>query len=334
MTDNISIGVNMSAIKPYETRTGKLVNTSKIEQDLIRYITEEHINDEISYEYKDQGYKWYFITGRNPEEKQLPFFDFPIFFSNIRHQPSIAIDVRPYVVNVKQPFDTLASVLRDRYAVNFKILQAYITYRVDEDEGSIRPIIPNIMCAFSAIISNAVNRITQLPAPDRIGIEIASSIYAYHMFYPANDLEDDVERLTAILAKSKLSFPIDKRLLRDQVETIITHANVKGLDGMKVLEQLLSAAIAEDMRGIVNFDTICKMLDNAWYGPGSTKAIYVALESVGTLVAMIYSCGASQMYKSSKIAIALDAKKRQIDMDQIVHYINNVLVKGDLEKLF
>ena len=320
-------------MKPYETSTGKLFNSDKVAKDVLAYITSEHITDELGYDYKDSGYNFVFITGKNELEKELPVFDFPLFFKNIRNVPTIAIDIRPYVVNAKQPFTSLKEILRDRNAVNFLILTAYLSIKFEEDELALRPILHHILIAFSTLIVNAINRITQLPLPDKVGVEIASSIYAYAMFYPENDLKDETDKLTALLSKSKLTFPIDKRLLKDQIEQIVSGVT-EPVTGLKLLSNLLNTSVPEDMRAIVNIEAICKVFDNSWYGPGSTRAVYISLESLPTFMAMVYACGASNMYKSSKIAIALDANKRAIDLPAVVSYINNTLVKRDLESLF
>lgn len=321
-------------MKPYETATGKLFNSDKIAKDIFEYVTSNHIGNELSYDFQNQGFLFYFITGKNEEEKALPTFDFPIYFKNIRNQEGVAIDIRPYVVNVnKHEFISLKEVLRDRNAVNFLLLTAYLPIRLEEDDLIFRPILPNIMLAFATIIVNAVNRITQLPVMDKFAIEIASSIYTYHMFFPENNLKDEVDKLTALISKVRLSLPMDKRLLKDQIEQIV-NSITEDLTGLKLLGNLLSSATPEDMRAIVNIEAICRVFDNSWYGPGGTRAIYIALESLTTFIALVYACGASNMYKSSKVAVALDANKRAIDLAYVVNYINNNLVKKDLEFLF
>ena len=51
------------------------------------------------------------------------------------------------------------------------------------------------------------------------------------------------------------------------------------------------------------------------------------------LIALLYAIGASNMFKSSKIAAIVEAKKRNINVDDLVHYLNNTFIKKEVGKL-
>ena len=87
------------------------------------------------------------------------------------------------------------------------------------------------------------------------------------------------------------------------------------------------------MSSVVNMDAITNMLNNSWFGPGSTKATYIAIEYLPMLTAMVYSCATSGLYKNTKIGLAIENSKRYIKLDEVENFIFNNIVKKELGEL-
>lgn len=319
--------------QPYETLTGKLVNTSLITNSILRYITGTGGQD-LSYGFPIAGYETIYITGKNKEEKDMLVWDFPLLFKDVRNRLCVAIDLRPYVVNANKPFESLSEIARDKTAIILLQVLAAVTEKVNQDVNYIKPILANISTAFTAIILSAVNRITALNAIDKVNIEIACHIYMHMQMYPNNNVRDDSERIVNFLHKVRLSAPLDRKTLQVRVDSILANKNLENkLISFSLLGELLRGSIPEDMSSVVNMDAITNMLNNSWFGPGSTKATYIALEYIPMLVAMVYSCATSGLYKNTKIGLAIENSKRYIRLDEIENFIFNNIVKKELGEI-
>ena len=286
----------MPILKPYETTTGRLVNTKPIVEALLGYITKNSITDELAYEFYQGDVEIYIITGKNEDEKDLPVFNQPVFFRNIRNKESVAIDLRPYVNQnaVKNDFSKLIEVIRDKHSANFLILSMLLLIKTEVNTVDLKPIMGNIISSLVFILSNSVRRISVLNAIDVVNLEIAIAIYGYALFNPDNKLVDDIERITNVISKLKLSFPIDRRTLQEKV------------------------------------DAIFSILENGWYGPDGSKSIYIAIESMPVLVALVYSMTATTMFKNSKLAAILDKEKNKIGVNDFLKYMQGTYIKKEL----
>ena len=159
-------------------------------------------------------------------------------------------------------------------------------------------------------------------------------MYVHNMVYPENDLRDDLERLSNFVNKVKLSFPLDKRTITSRIDMILNNANLENKPHSFVLLQaLLSGALPEDMKTIVNTEAVCSMLDNGWFGPGSSKGLFIALEYLPMLTTMIYSCVSSSLYKNTKVGQALEGNKRNIGFEDIKQFIFNNVIKKEVGEL-
>ena len=177
--------------------------------------------------------------------------------------------------------------------------------------------------ALSLITSAAVSKTTVLNAPDKVSLEIATAIYGYKLFFPNNAISEDVEKIVGALSKIKFSFPIDRRILMEKVREASTIN--KDLEGLNLLKGIIDLLLPSDISELITTNSIFSVLDNSWYGPGATRSVYIGFESV--------PIGASTMFTSSKIAAIVEAKKRNINVDDLVHYLNNTFVKKEVGKL-
>lgn len=323
----------MEILKPYDTATGRLINTKPIVSAIMDYVVRNSIKEELAYEFYLGDTELYIITGKNEEEKLLPVFDQPIFFKNLRNKPSVALDFRPYVNHamLKDGVNNLRDVMRDKNSGNFLLLLTLIYLRTEHSVSDIRPVMINTLTALSSIVSAAVSKVTVLNAPDRINLEIAAAVYGYTLFFPNNKIAEDVEKIVAVLNKIKFSFPVDRRILTEKAN-LLANIDTK-LVGLDLLKGMIDSLLPTDVSEIISINAIFSILDNSWYGPGSTRSVYIGFESAPMLIALIYAVGASTMFKSSKIAAILEAKRRNINIDEVVHYLNNSFVKKELGKL-
>lgn len=321
--------------KPYETTAGSLINTDAIIKKLNEFITTQQVGDTIAYEFYQGDIGMYILTGKTEEEKQLPLFDFPIFFKNTRNKDSIAIDLRPYVNNtlIKEPFSELVSVMRDKYSANFVIFTALLANKLDIDISIIKPIQNNIITAFVCIMSNALNRVMPLDPISKTRIDLAIGLYAYTLIYPDKDYKEDIVRVTNTLSNCKLTLTAEKNTIGKVIEELLDKADSSKIGSISYLMDLFKVALPEDLHDIINVDAIYTSLSNGWFGPGGTTAIYISFESISTFISLVYSCINSRMFSKSKVGTIINDNRRKIDIAVVDNYITNILLKKELGNL-
>lgn len=317
--------------QPYDTNTGKMTKVSVITNNVVKYIT-QNSNEDFSYGYPIGGLQTYYIIGKNRDEKDLLIWDFPLFFKDVRNRPSVAINLRPYVVNADKPFTTLKDIVRDKNGVVFQQVLAYLSNKQNEDIHFIKPILDNIGMGFVAIIQAAVKRITTLTPQDKASVEIACLTYIHYLHNINVKLEDDTERISNFVSKARLSYPYDKKQIRKLVEEITILGNMTD-NNFEVLSKLLRNALPGDMGEVVNLDVVINMLDNGWFGPGSNKSIFIGFEYLPMLTTLLYSCSSTTLYKNTKIGVALEADKRRVDLPAIESFIFNRVIKHEIGEL-
>ena len=190
----------------------------------------------------------------------------------------------------------------------------------------LKPIMGNIISSLVFILSNSVRRISVLNAIDVVNLEIAIAIYGYALFNPDNKLVDDIERITNVISKLKLSFPIDRRTLQEKVSLLAEHEDKLSIVGIPLLKNLVEIYLPEDARAVVNVDAIFSILENGWYGPDGSKSIYIAIESMP----LVYSMTATTMFKNSKLAAILDKEKNKIGVNDFLKYMQGTYIKKEL----
>lgn len=321
----------MNFSQPYDTNTGKLTKVSVITNNILKYIT-QNSNEDFTYDYPIGGLQTYYIIGKNKDEKDLLIWDFPIFFKDVRNRLSVVINLRPYVVNADKPFTDLKDIIRDKNAVMFQLVLAYLSNKQNEDINFIKPILPNIAMGFTAMILAAIRRISNLPPDAKANVEIACLTYVHYLYNIDIKLEDDVERITNFVSKVRLSYPFDKKTIRAIVDRI-TIFDRDTDDNFSVLGKLLKNSLPADMRDVVNLDAIISMLENGWFGPGSNKSIFIAMEYLPMLATLVYSCSSTSLYKNTKIGQALEVEKRRIGLDEVNNFIFNRVIKHEIGEL-
>lgn len=324
----------MKILKPYETTTGKMTNTTSIVNELNKFLVEEQIAEDLSYEFYNGDTDIYIITGCTDAEKSLPTFEFPIYFQNVRRKDSVAIDLRPYVASNKLVnFKEIKDIVKDKYSANFLIFSMLLGIRFNYSTQELKPISTNLITAFSMIISNSVTKMLTITPVDRLYLEIATSVYCYTLLFPENNILDDEERIINIINNCKLTYPTDKKIIKERFNLLHNNPEIVKLYGIPLLTELLKTMLPEDLVNIVTIQGLYSTLSNSWFGPGGSKSIYIGLESMVVFIPLVYSCIESSMFKNTIISRIIDSNKRKIDTNNINNYISNVLTKKDLGEL-
>ena len=324
----------MKVLAPYETTACKMLHTATIEAQYKKFITNVKEED-LSYELYQGTPLLYFITGKDEEEKELPILNFPLAIETLRREPAIIIDIRPYVNNakIKSEFTKLGEVVIDKYAVNFLTLSALLTYRCKLDTTILKPVQSTLITTFIAICSSAIRKQSFLPPIDTLNIEIAIGLYAYTLLNPNVDVCDDVDRVASILSGCKYSLPVNSKQVMEIASKLAESLNSNNFTSIDYLKELLKLSVTEDTKNNVDINVLYNALSNSWYGPGDTPMVFVALESMPTFAAMLYSIFVSSMYKKTKISNLIDVNKKRIDAVGYLKYIETSVINSEFKGL-
>ena len=324
----------MKILSPYETVACKLISISSLEATYKKFITNVREED-LSYELYQGVPAIYFITGKTEEEKTLPILDFPLELETLRREPALVIDIRPYVntVKLKDDFNRLSDIVRDKYAVNFLTLMGLLVYRMKLEGTILRPVQSTLITAFVSLCSAAIKKQSFLPPIDTLNVEIAIAIYAYRLLNPAINMADDSDRISTILSNCKYSLPVTAKQVKDTAEKLINTVNSSTVTGITYFKELLLESVSEDVKHNVDINVIYSALTNSWYGPGNTTAVYAALESMPVFTALMYSSISSSMYKRTKIAQVIDANKKKIDVVGFLKYMDTTVIQNEFKGL-
>lgn len=319
-------------LKPYETTSGKLINTLAIQKSILEYITANDDAVNLGYEFTNAEYKLIVITGKNDTEKSIPGFILPLYFKDIKNVECVAIDVRPYLTSVyNKDISNILDYARDKHAINFLVLTTVLYYKQANDLMGLKPIVGYGLNAFFSVIVAAINKITMLSPMDKLSIETAAGVYAYSLF-TTQDIRDDRERLIAYLGRAKYSFPVDRKNLVTNIDLALGGYD-PSVTGLTSLGNILKNVLPNDLQELANVNGVCAILENSWWGPGGNTTVYASLESLPLFMAMVYSLLSNPAYKNSKLGTIIEYAKKRAGLDNYKKYIDQTLVSDTIGRL-
>lgn len=316
----------MKINNPFDTGFGSLINTVRISEELTRYLAVVDI-DSLSYEYRiGSTNKLVFITGYSEEEKELPIWDHPLVFQDIKQNKIVAVDLRKYVKTDNEQPLYIRDIIRDKSSVDFLTLRALLTMdSINDQLGLHRAIFKNVASGMSGFIGSILNSIVGLDVVEKAYVEIAVGLYCNLAMVPNDDIEDILESVRARVIKTPYSLKIPEKRLREIVEKI--PYKVESLEDMIKMIQIV---LPEEKRNFVSETTIVNAVSNAFYGPGGSETIIMSLEHIPTWMALVYVGLENKSYKKSKLGTILQKEDKRIKSKEIIkhfeHYLKSSVV--------
>lgn len=324
-------------INPYATSYGLLTNSDKIKSELLKYIVT--LDGDLSYNYKLEGYQLYFILGLNEQEKNLPIFNHPFFFSNHKMRASIAVDLRQYAraeitKERLKPLDisSIREVVRNPVDAGFVVNRALLCGLVATDSlGYIRSSFKPLMVSYALFVSTIINNIVGLNVKDRLTVEIISAYYFFSLLSKETDYDIDELKdvVTNQLDKVKLTITVNKSLVYDVLEPLD-----KRITNFEDLLKTIKIYIPEAQASLIDVKVFNSLIGNMWMGPGGNELIYIALENVGTWITIFYYSLEELTYKRTRLMEMIKkfglknlSTKSKVDIDNALKDLNT---KGEI----
>jgi len=314
----------MIVTDPYKTTFGSLIYTGKIRELLIKYIS---LNKNLNYEYlSTSDAALAFIIGYNEEEKNIPILDHPIEVTTVDGVRTIVVDVRKYVKHVDEQPLSLAEITKDSNSINFLALEGMILRDFASNELSNHSVIfKNIATALGMLIGNTINTIVGLDPVEKAQVEIAATYYANCMLTNDDDIKHMLPSIKARTSKSSYTLKMATGIVNKTIDMLPT--DIKDLDSLvRSIKVVLPAGKAE----LINVDVLVNSLVNTWYGPGNGETVIIGLESMATLIALVYVNGENKSYKRTQFAAMIEKNKRNITLPAVIKHFDNYIKDNKL----
>lgn len=316
---------------PYQTSIGKLVSNEKLIKELQKYIVATK-NYNLNYEYLPpkgrDDIQLVFITGCDEDEKELPVWNYPIVFENLKKNPVVAVDLRKFVKNDKGQPLKLHDVMRDQGASNFLINTALIISDfIAEHVGDYRNSFSSIAGSYGMFVSYLVNSIVALNPVEHLDVELAAAYFANLMLTPGNEYKEYRDSIIARMSNSKFTLPVTKRSVTATLERVADYDDLTLTNLVNTIKDVMS----EEKRGLITEQLLINMTANMWYGNGTNDVLVYAFECMPLWIALSYTALGDKTYKRARLSTILDKFNKQIGVKDYVKNMDLLLKEKMME---
>lgn len=298
---------------PFDTTYGKLINNSKVVKELQQYLITTDARN-LNYEFlQEQRTHLVFITGYSKEEQELPVFEHPVVYNNLKNELTVCIDLRQYVTKSnEQPINLLDS-LRDKNAGLFVILRGLFTYDFARgDTAKFRNINKSITASFAMMISGVANILISLDPIEKTNVELVAGHYINAM------MEEDSEKeaIVARLANTKFTLQTSQRNISVLLDSI--KLNVSSYED---LINNINSVLPEGKQKLLTPTMLVNAISSYWYGPGRTETMVMGLEHIATWIALVVSAITDASFKHSKLSTILMKHSKNIEVNELPKWV-------------
>ena len=307
---------------PYSTSYGKLINKERVTKELTKYLIST--SDSRNYEFKNStDCRLLFITGCNPDEKDLQIFNQPLVFKNMKNEYYVAVDLRKYVRQNDKEFIYLQDEFKDKAGCKFLTVAAcFISDFVSEEFGAYRPVYKGVTAAYAMFISYLVDNVIKLNPAEKIALEINVMWFANLLLIPSAKKSEYHDSIIAKISNTKLSIPTNRKMVANVLEgkeSMDLELSVEGLI------TLIKASLPDEKKELITEGVLLNMLANVWCGPGGNETIIMALECMPLWIALVYTCCEDLTYKRTKLSTIFEKYSKSIENKDLVKTLDLVM---------
>lgn len=307
---------------PYSTSYGKLINKERVSKELTKYLIST--SESRNYEFRNAtDCKLIFITGNNPDEKDLPVFNQPLVFQSLKKENYVAVDLRKYVRQNDQEFLYLQDEFKDKAGCKFLTTAAcFISDFMSEDFGAYRSVYKGVTAAYAMFIAYLVDNVVKLNPAEKLALEIHVMWFANLLLIPSKDKSEYHDSIIAKISNTKLSVPTNRKMVTnvlDGKESMDLDLSVEGLIAV------IKSALPDEKKELVTEGVLLNMLANVWYGPGGNETVIMALECMPLWIALVYTCCEDLTYKRTKLSTIFEKYNKSIENKDLVKTLDLVM---------
>ena len=273
----------------YDTSTGRLIpNVDKITNAIRKWFIETNGQMQNMGVRQTGIYQCCFITGRLPEDQNVPLFIHPVVVEH-KGMKYLVTDMRMYFSQ-----GTETQQIKNLTEYNFAKSKAVLgALWLANKENEIRVGLRFAADVFSSWLSETISKNYNLDFGDQLHLRILIHFYYLNLFHRQPTVDEEtrqgwaVHTIKATKADSKTVFAVF-----DQLEK------------MESMEDLCKAAKSVIKNtALFNFNpaVLLTLVRSAWFGNYAKENITVALEFPPVWCAIVYSAISERTYKSSTI---------------------------------
>lgn len=307
----------MSAITPYKTTFGSLLNVKPVEQLLHRYLASVSL-DELAYGYLKDGARLVFITGVTVEEQELPIWNHPlVLISNRTKEKLVCVDLRRLIRKTDTPPTRLTDIAKNIPQLDGLLLRTLLTadYLVG-NQGLHRNLAVPMATIFGLLVSNSIATIITMDPLEKANVETIVNFYYHTMSYEVAELQERKSSVIARLTNTKLSI----RLSHKEISALVNRIDIVE-PTIDTLASYIKAVLPEEKADFITADILINTLSLSVMG--QPENCVIALEHQPTFISLVMSVVTDSSYKRSRLATLITKNKRVIDTKTVVqHFVN------------
>lgn len=253
--------------------------------------------------------KLIFITGKTNSEKQIPLFNHPYLFTDMKNVTYLLTDVRPYV-NIDKLDDNLYEAAKNKMQLDYVITRTLLTTMwIEESPESLNRIKLSSARVFAGWISSLTSNVLSLNISDKLDLNIIT-LYFYLSLFNNNMDDSEIARIMhSILQISNAKAMYIKGIV-DQINTNPENIN----DYISNVKTVIQTPNIKNF----NMDILLNMITKTWYGPQANVTLPIAIEHPPTWMAILYSVLMDRTYKRSMIYNIAENTLRKKNLDEYV----------------
>jgi len=280
----------------------------------------------LNYEVEDGDvYKVMIITGRTNEEKEVPFFNHPFIFKDLRGTDRIAVDMRPYMKSkLDDGFINVKDAVTNHYGYKLQISRLIFNRLMLEDNvGFLIGLDVNVSEIFANTIRTVIYKLLLDNSLSTAG-KIASMIHYYSM-------DEDKMDITDLLLKLPKRFMISlKKLMNTYYDKMVkAYDNGELILPSKLVSDLIentNAINPNEFRGKgLNTDLLITNMGNLILNTLGAEMNVAFIEHKPTMLSAIYLAVSESINKKFLLRTIIDknslyTKPKDVEkmLDQVI----------------
>ena len=300
---------------PYKTTIGLHSSNFKktLEEKLLKFLVTVDYN--LSYEYNSlKDGKVYFITGRNENEREIPSFRLSVLTEDLDGNDILFVDVRQ-AVRVKEEFNTLEEITRDKGYMDFILIQAIFILQL-QDRFNLNDIYDSSVKSLSSWITTSISNAMMIDGDDKVNLNIIvlDSIISFI------DPDKDHEVKEHIISKLNVIGKVDSDHARKVLEKL--NRDPKNIKDM--IDNIQKSELGDRLKRLdyVAFNSI---ITSTMFGLGIKESIMMAIEHIPTWLGLLYIASEHRVYSKTQLGSMLKRQSRVLGKNDLIKYIDNTL---------
>jgi len=295
----------------YDGTIGSFIDKDKIVNSINEYIINSDGN--LNYEFTEDRIKLVIITGKNIEEQDLPSFEHPIIFNNIRHEETVAIDLRAFMKGNLDDIINVKEKLQDKYNGTLQLYRLVFTKLIlEEDTIWLKSIKNSLM----EMISNIMSTTTAMILYDKSITDTVKIISKIHMI---SLIEGGSEQKLADLI---VKLPKDDvmNLVKKDLKSVYAVMSFKAGSGDFILPSTTIGSLVNNIKVVLDSDRTkglttdiyLNSLSRGFFSLNSKNLAIAMLEDLPTFIAVMVMVITEGINSKSNFRKIIDSNKRDI----------------------